>query len=246
MRHFFLESFRDLPWTALAAERDQRRSTVRERLSARQVVDDFDLHAIRHGPTEERQALQVQAYARLGLSPPTAAAADQFSQASDTAAAGLQAALRPKRRASERALQRVACPQFGIQTQRRQLRAHQQFTCSASRVAGTAPSARALQHVREQAGSLGRGRGRGRGSLSSSATVAAPSALTASQRGVEVWSTEEYVDILRGGGSQPPARRRGNQWSAHVQLMYLLLSYCGSAWPRQHQDASVVLSSATS
>ena len=118
-----------------------------------------------------------------------------------------QAAPRPKRCASEWALQRVACPQCGIQTQRRQLRSHQQFTCPASRVAGTAPSARALQQIRNQ----WRGRGRGRGSLSSSATVAAHRALTASQRGVEVWSTEEFVDILRGGGKQRPERRRGNQ-----------------------------------
>ena len=118
----------------------------------------------------------------------------------------------------------MACPQCGIQTQRRQLRAHQQFTCPASHVAGTAPSARALQHARKQAGSLGRGRGRGRGSLSSSVTVAAPSALTASQRGVEVWSTEEYVDILRGGGPQPPARRRGNQCTAHVELTCIFCS----------------------
>ena len=146
LRHFFPESFRDLPWTALAAERDQWRSTVREWLLARQAVDDLHLHANRHALTEERQILQVQAYARLGLSPPTVSA-PQFSQASDAAAAGLQAAPRPKRCASEWARQRVACPRCGIQTQRRQLRSHQQFTCPASRVAGTAPSARALQQV---------------------------------------------------------------------------------------------------
>ena len=137
LRHFFPESFRDLPWTALAAERDQWRSTVREWLSARQAVDDLDLHAIRHAPPEERHALQVQTYARLGLSPPTASAPPQFSQASDAAAAGLQAAPRPKRRASAWALQRVACPQCGIQTQRRQLRAHQQFSFRAGSPACT-------------------------------------------------------------------------------------------------------------
>ena len=158
----FPESFRDLPWTALAAERDQWRSTVREWLLARQAVDDLDLYANRHASTEERQILQVQAYAQLGLSPPTVSA-PQFSQASDAAAAGLQAAPRPKRCASEWALQRVACPRCGIQTQRRQLRSHQQFTCPAPRVAGTAPPAHALQQVRKQAGSQGRGRGRGRG-----------------------------------------------------------------------------------
>ena len=210
LRHFFLESFRDLPWTALAAERDQWRSTVHEWLSARQAVD-----ANRHASTEERRSLQIQAYARLGLSPPTPSA-PQFSQASDAAAAGLQAAPRPKRGASEWALQRVTCPRYDIQTQRRQLRSHQQFTCPASRVAGTAPSVRALQQVRKQAGS--QGRGRGRGSLSSSATVAAPRALTVSQRGEKLWSTEEFVEILLGGGPQPPARRRGNQWSAQVEL----------------------------
>ena len=55
--------------------------------------------------------------------------------------------------------------------------------------------------------------------------MAAPRALTVAQRGVEVWSTEEFVEILLGGGPQPPARRRGNQWSAQVELTCIFCSH---------------------
>ena len=69
--------------------------------------------------------------------------------------------------------------------------------------------------------------------------MAAPSALAASQRGVDVWSTEEYVDILRGGVPQPPDQRRGNQWSAHVEPTCLFCSrtaaQLGRANIRTHQ-----------
>ena len=54
--------------------------------------------------------------------------------------------------------------------------------------------------------------------------MAAPRALTVSQRGEKVWSTEEFVEILLGGGPQPPARRRGNQWSAQVELACIFCS----------------------
>ena len=58
--------------------------------------------------------------------------------------------------------------------------------------------------------------------------MAAPRALTASQRGVDVRPTDEFVDILRSGGPQPLARRRGNQWRARVELTCIFCSRTAS------------------